>query len=177
MKIGKLEKILLTICVASVLTTVGYFVKDGFKTYRTYTEDSQNQNTIVLEIDGEVEKPGTYRMKENSRTCDLIYKAGGITLNADVDAVKLDAILTDGMKITVPATDDEFFDGSPVVNINTADIDELMLVPGIGETLASRIVEYRRIYGSFSDVSEITRVRGVGEKTLKKIKDYIKTED
>ena len=52
-----------------------------------------------------------------------------------------------------------------------------MLVPGIGETLASRIIEYRRIYGSFSNISEITRVRGVGEKTFKKIKDYIKTED
>ena len=177
MKFEKLEKVLLTICVVSVLTTVGYFVKDGFKTYRSYIETDGSQKMITLKISGEVENPGRYIMSENTRVCDLIYAAGGITNNADIEMVDLDAILTDGAKIEVPKLTDENLNGFPVININTADADELMLVPGIGETLALRIIEYRNIYGSFSDLSELTHIKGVGDKNFEKIKDYIKTED
>lgn len=177
MKFGKLEKILLTFCVISVLATVGYYVKDGFKTYTAYTEEDNTQSMIDVRVIGEVENPGSYRMAANSRACDLIYAAGGITNNADVEQVDLDAILTDGMRINVPKIMEYDFDGSPLININKASADELMLVPGIGEELAKRIIEYRTQYGAFSDLSELVRVRGIGDKNFGKIKDYIKTED
>ena len=83
MKIGKLEKILLIICVASVLTTVGYFVKDGFKTYRTYTEDSQNQNTIVLEIANVSVILASYPIK-HANIIDTVNKYFGLSLFVNI---------------------------------------------------------------------------------------------
>jgi len=177
MNFEKLEKILLIICIISILAFVGYYVKDGFKTYTSSVEYEDNETMITAKISGEVENPGSYRIAENSRVCDLIYFAGGITHSADLDKVDLDAVITDSMEVNVPADTDSAFVGSPVVNINKATSEELMLVPGIGEELAKRIIEYRKENGNFSDISEIVRVKGLGDKSFEKIKEYIKTED
>jgi len=177
MSFGKLEKILLTLCVMSVVASVGYYIKDGFRTYDSKVQYEEGTPLITVKIDGEVEKPDTYKIAENSRVCDLIYAAGGITQAADVERVDTDAILTEGMHITIPSFSDEDYSGVPVINVNKADIEELMLIPGVGEELAKRIIDYRTENGKFSDISEIVRVRGLGDKTFEKVKDYIKTED
>lgn len=62
------------------------------------------------------------------------------------------------------------------ININTASLDELMTLPGIGEKKASRIIEYRTTYGDFFSTDEITEVSGIGEKIYEKIKDLITVE-
>lgn len=59
------------------------------------------------------------------------------------------------------------------VNINTADLAELMTIPQIGEVLAQRIIDYRTEHGNFKSISELTKVSGIGEKTLEAIKDYV----
>lgn len=63
-----------------------------------------------------------------------------------------------------------------LVNINQAGLEELMSLPGIGEVLAGRILEYRETYGSFHSVQELTKVEGIGEKKLMKLLDYITVE-
>lgn len=59
------------------------------------------------------------------------------------------------------------------INLNTATAEELKTLPGIGPTMAGRIIEYRNTYGGFYDVEEIKEVRGIGEKTYQKLKDLI----
>lgn len=60
-----------------------------------------------------------------------------------------------------------------MININTASAEQLQQLPGIGETLASRILSYRQVYGPFSDVTELTKVSGIGTARLEAIIDYI----
>ena len=63
-----------------------------------------------------------------------------------------------------------------LVNIHYAEVEELMSLPGIGEVLAGRILEYRETYGSFHRVQELTKVEGIGEKKLIQLLDYITVE-
>ena len=65
--------------------------------------------------------------------------------------------------------------GSQVVNINTADKAALMLIPGVGEVIAQRILDYRSQYGAFSSADELVKIKGIGEKTLEKMRPYVTT--
>lgn len=178
MKLQRFERILAVLCMVSVLTAVGYYIKDGFKVYDIKIScNDDNSEKISVNIYGEVENPGTYKVPENSRVCEVIYAAGGITENADISSVDLNAVVTDGFSLEIPPYGEENISMIPVVNINTADKNTLLLVPGIGSVTADRIIEYRQKNGKFEKIEDITRVRGIGEKTFIKIKDYIKTEE
>jgi competence protein ComEA len=76
-----------------------------------------------------------------------------------------------------PAEETPALSDSYKVDINSADTETLSLLPGIGETLAGRIVEYREKNGAFSEISDIMDVSGIGQGTFDKIKDYITVEE
>lgn len=177
MPLDKLERFLLILGIVSVLTAVGYYIKGTYKTYDidvAGAEDSADR--IKVKITGEVVNPGEYSIPEKSRVCDVIYAAGGITQNADLRTVNLEAVVTDYMTVDIPA-EGGISGGVPVININTADEKTIALIPQIGDKMAQRIVDYRRKNGAFASPEDITRVKGIGEKTYKIIKDYIKTEE
>ncbi len=66
--------------------------------------------------------------------------------------------------------------GEEKININTASKEELIMLPGIGETLAKRIINYRNTYGPFKSIEEIMEVKGIGEGTFNKVKDKVTTD-
>ena len=140
---------------------------------------------IYVDIAGEITNPGVYILDEGSRVNDLIIMAGGVTKEANLSNVNLAYILSDGIKITIPNKKDlsskNIIQSSivgnskntGVVNINQADVEELMTLSGIGESIATSIVEYRNANGNFKKKEDIKNVSGIGESKYSKIKDKI----
>lgn len=141
---------------------------------------------IKVEIKGEVQKPGVYSMNLGSRLEDLIDKAGGFTEKADKDRIQsLAKKLKDEECILVPnkntptekvQLNNSGSAESDVININTADKDELEKIPGVGPVMAQKILDYREEKGYFNRVEDLNNVDGIGDKTLEKMKDKITVE-
>jgi competence protein ComEA len=137
-------------------------------------------------IAGEVQNPGVYDIGENTRLQDLIDMAGGLTDKADMSSVNLALKIEDQQKINIPALNEppsgeptaSIVEGpkssqSAVVNINTANISELMALPGVGEVTAQKIIDYREANGPFETADDLLLVNGIGEATLEKMRDMV----
>ncbi|RYL90379.1 helix-hairpin-helix domain-containing protein [Sporolactobacillus sp. THM19-2] len=146
-------------------------------------------NEIVVDIKGEVNRPGIYRMKETERVSDAINRAGGLTKKADEEQINLAQKVVDEMVIYIPEKGEKPPEGIPVaptapaqapssgeespgqkVNVNTADEQTLQNLPGIGPSKAKAIIQYRQEKGPFKSLEELTEVSGIGEKSLEQIK-------
>jgi len=174
MWLEKAERLVWIVFALSFLTVVGMRINNNSaKDVQVYKVEDKER--IKVSVTGEVQNCGEYMVEYGARVCDVLYCAGGVTENADVELVDLDARVVEGTRIVVPSVDEEHKPSAIyIVNINTADSSELMSIPGVGETLAHRIEEYRKNSGGFDCISDIMKVQGIGQKTFEKIKDYIK---
>lgn len=188
---------LLIICIL-ILSACGYFFlyiqEEKNKNILIESETIQIEEQEIIEekavkiyvdIAGEIMNPGMYCVEEGSRVNDLIIIAGGVTKDANLENVNLAYVLTDGIKITIPNKNDKNNKNiiqtslinnvktNGIVNINQADINELMSLVGIGESTAEKIIEYRNLNGNFKKKEEIKNVSGIGESKYSKIKDKI----
>ena len=137
---------------------------------------------LVVDIAGAVPRPGVYELPGGSRITDAVEAAGGFLAEADKANLNLAAPLEDGQKLEIP-----FLAGAePVgiarsteaptlIDINTATLEELDTLPGIGVTLAQAIIDYRDTYGPFYYIEDIMNVSGIGPSTFDNIKDLITT--
>jgi len=149
---------------------------------------------LRVHVAGAVVRPGVYDLAEGSRVADAVDAAGGFVVEADQNALNLAAFLEDGERLDVPyvagfVPDEQqgfvvVTEGTPspsagedLVNINTASIDELDQLPGIGETTAIRIIDYRTVNGPFATIEDIINVSGIGTATYEEIKDLITVGD
>lgn len=123
--------------------------------------------TIVVDVKGNVVSPGVYTLPAGSRVQDAIEAAGGFCSEEDSLQVNLAKKLTDGEMILIGTGPQQ------LININTASPEELDSLPGIGEVLAGRIVQYREEYGSFYTVDDLKNVQGIGNALFEKLKDLI----
>lgn len=138
-------------------------------------------NKIYVTVAGEVVNPDMYEMTTDDRVDDVIEKAGGFTENSYTDNINLAQKLSDGQYIyvltkqqgekleeeNIPDPENDF---QGIVNINTASVDELCKLPGIGEKIAERIIEYRDSIDGFESVDELKNVEGIGDSKFNKIK-------
>ena len=156
---------------------------------------TDEKDMIIIHITGAVKTPGIVKLEEGSRIEDAINKAGGLTEDADITKVNLAYILEDGTKIKIPSNsdigdfqgenilrtdsgegiieDNENSSQSSSLNINKATEQDLQTLPGIGPSLASRIIAYRDENGKFSTIEDIKNVNGIGNSKYENIKDYI----
>lgn len=128
----------------------------------------------TVHVKGAVKNAGTYTLTEGDSVNDAVEAAGGANENADLDKINLARYINDGDEIFIPAAGEDFsVTPSGAVNINAADVETLKTIPGISETLARKIADYRAENGNFESVDDIVKVKGIGSKTLAKIKNYI----
>lgn len=150
-----------------------------------HNDGKEVSNVIVIDIKGAVKKPGVYTMNEGDRVVDAIEKAGGFLKEADQNQLNLASLLKDEMVIYVPKKGEQQEkplqaaanglsqeeDGK--IRINSASVEELQKLQGIGPSKAQAIVTYREENGPFKTVEDLLEVSGIGEKTLENIKDDI----
>ena len=151
-------------------------------------EDKTTVSTVIyVDVKGEVHHPGVYQMKAENRVKDLIEAAGGFTPLADNQKLNLAQLLEDQMVIVVPKKGEEVnseLDQAPTsqkkevgkegkVNINTATVEELKTLKGIGEKKAEAIIEYRKKNGSFKNKEELMKVRGIGKKLYESFQERV----
>lgn len=141
------------------------------------TLTTEEQTFLYVYVCGEVEEPGVYPLKPGARICDALETAGGITKEGKPEALDQAICVVDGQTIYVPSIYEqmestELDDG--LVDINKADKDLLMTLPGIGESKAELIVEYREEHGAFESVEDLMNIPGIKEGVYNKIKDSIK---
>lgn len=146
------------------------------------TEEESEPKEIIVHISGQVNNPGIVKLEVGARVIDAVNLAGGLKNEADLDKINLAKKLEDEEKIYIPALGEEgdvdFSDsqstaeGNGKVNINTCTKDELLSLPGIGEVLADRIIDYRE-QTPFKNIEDIMNVSGIGEKKFESIKEMI----
>lgn len=148
--------------------------------------DSKAADVIITAyVCGAVSKPGVYELEEGARVSDAVNMAGGFTLEADEIYLNLAEPVMDGSKIYVPTLEETSEKGyfpidgtldessSSKINVNTAGEDMLTSLPGIGQSKAKAIVEYRENNGKFLSIEDIKNVSGIGDRLFEQIKELI----
>ncbi|MGB2953330.1 MAG: ComEA family DNA-binding protein [Gaiellaceae bacterium] len=141
---------------------------------------------VVVDVVGAVRHPGLYRMRQGDRIADAVARAGG-PRKADLALINLAAPLADGEQVVVPrrglgaaATGAGGAGGtgapsasSGPVHLNTATLEQLDSLPGIGPVTAQKILDYRQKHGAFSSVDELDAVPGIGPARLDQLRDLV----
>ena len=138
---------------------------------------SIEENTIYIRITGAVFEPGIYQVIEGTTMIELIDKAGGLTIHADLAQIDFEHVFNENTDYHVSLigeeTSEETSEDNGMININIATVDELQTLSGIGIIIAERIIEYRENNGPFSNIEEIMNVSGIGTSIYEQIKDHI----
>lgn len=161
---------------------------------RPATQAAQKSVTqISVTVSGAVNQPGTLKLDSDARLADALQKAGGVQAEADLSKLNLTLALQDGDKIVVPsratsvptannltapnpsavATDSAPLTAAAKLNLNTATLEQLDTLPGIGPALAQRILDYRAQHGSFKSVAELKEIKGIGDALFDEVKEKV----
>lgn len=162
-------------------------------------QPAPTKEPIAVHVIGAVPRPGLYEFAEGARVQDAIDAAGGLLSAANVDSINLAALLEDGQQLNIPykagqepstqepgsgddglnlpgGTEEPTDTGGgedELININTASLEELDSLPGIGPSIAQRIIDYRDENGPFATIDDILNVSGIGPSTFDQIKGLI----
>jgi competence protein ComEA len=142
------------------------------------------QPKLVVHVVGAVRRPGLYRVPHGSRIADALRRAGGATPRADVSLVNLAAQVSDGTQIVVPKREvleapgsggtgtPEAGAGGPV-HLNSATLEDLDALPGVGPVTAQKILDYREQHGAFSSVDDLDAIPGIGPARLEQLREVV----
>ncbi len=135
---------------------------------------------LVVHVVGAVRRPGLYRLSDRSRIADAVKRAGGPTRHADLPAVNLAAPISDGVQVVVPARTHAPAGASSAgaaaapggpVHLNTATLEQLDALPGVGPVTAQKILDYRKQHGAFSSIDELDAIPGIGPARLEQLRE------
>jgi competence protein ComEA len=136
---------------------------------------------LFVNVVGAVRRPGLYRLKDGSRVADVVTRAGGPTPKAQIELLNLAARVADGEQIVVPrrglavpaagATGGSAAVGP--VHLNSATLEQLDALPGVGPVTAQKILDYRQKHGAFGSVDELDAISGIGPARLETLRDLV----
>lgn len=158
-----MKKTLLFFCI------FGFFIISYFGRYQPVSLDLVSPTTKTCEIKGEVKNPGVYTIKWEGTIQDLIGQAGGLLDTADTSTISLVKEINDKEVVVIPKIEETTIQK---ISLNSATLEQLDELPGIGPSIAQRIIEYRQTK-AFSSIEEVMEVKGIGESIYAKIKDYL----
>lgn len=166
----------------ALATIIMVFYNDKTNAVNVISNNEQPEyfltNQIVVEIKGEVNRPGVYVINNDERLYTLIKVAGGLTEFAEEGQVNFAQKLVDGMVISIPRKSKEndlenTQNDSNKISINKATISDLTKLKGIGESRARNIIDYRKTHGPFISIEGLLNVPGISETIFNQIKDDI----
>lgn len=134
---------------------------------------------LVVDVAGAVARPGLYHLAAGTRIADAVAAAGGLARNADATLVNLAAPLADGEQVLVPRRGAAGMSSGGVpspaspLDLNTATVDQLDALPGIGPATAQKIIDYRQAHGPFRAVAELEGVPGIGPSKLAQLQGLV----
>lgn len=185
-KISPLWKTIITIVSTMLFTSMLFFITKPRRGNPVDLLPAPTPNSVVVDIFGAVAVPGVYTLEPNSRVFEAIEMAGGLLEDAYTGHLNQAAMIEDGQKIEIPLlvkNENEYYtigeineiniDSVDLININSASIEELIILPNIGETRAGAIVDYRNENGPFTNIEDVINVPGIGDTTFNLIKDLI----
>lgn len=164
-------KVLTTVLAAGVVLTILFFAKSRPQEEAVPVPDVVVTSEVVVDVAGKVVRPGVYRLNAGARAIDAITMAGGVIPGTGTENINLAHVLVDGEQILVGAKVES---DSTQININTASIEQLDRLPGVGPVLAQRIVAWREAHGRFKSIESIKEVPGVGAATFTELKNLIR---
>jgi competence protein ComEA len=135
---------------------------------------------LVVHVVGAVRRPGLYRLPERSRIADAVGRAGGATRRADLSLVNLAAPVADGAQVVVPVRAAPAAAAASVggeapaqgpVHLNSATLEQLDALPGVGPVTAQKILDYRQEHGAFASIDELDAIPGIGPARLEQLRE------
>ena len=137
---------------------------------------------VTVDVAGAVKRPGVYRLSSSQRVEDALERAGGPTRRADLSQINRAAKLEDGRQILVPVRASKSNPTAAAtaavpdqpVNLNTATLEQLDTLDGVGPATAQKILDYRAEHGGFGSVDELDQIPGIGEKRLAALRDHVR---
>ena len=195
--IGGVLAVIVIILVGRVMmassTKEKVMVTNAVNTTRVEETTTMIPQNCYVDIKGEVLRPGVYEFSCESRIQEVIKKAGGFTEEADETKINLAQKVTDQMQMIVPNVNSKQEGGvtegnsekgnlsnttlsnskQGTVNINTATLEELQTIKGIGKKKAEAILQYRKEHGAFRTKEDLLQVKGIGKKALEAIESQV----
>lgn len=182
-----IKKYYIYLAIIIIAVTIVILIPDGEKqqeiTFEPLTTGDSDDEIMYIYIDikGQVQNPGVYKVSKDSRLFQLVSLAGGTTGEADTLAINLSLKLYDQQVVYIPSFEDSYpiiidvinDNANGIININSASLELLDTLPGIGPSTAQSIIDYRLEVGFFESVEDIMNVSGIGEATFNEIKDLI----
>lgn len=131
----------------------------------------ENSEIIYVELKGKVSFPGIYEINNSKYLYEIIEMAGGLLDSADVENINLVQLINVSCSITIP--EKVKIEKPALININYASLEQLITLPGIGQVLAEKIIEYRKTKGLFLTIEQIKEIPGIKDSVFNQIKDRI----
>lgn len=136
----------------------------------------QSDETVKMYVYlcGAVNKPGIYEIESDTRAFEVIEMGGGLDEEADADVINQASVVSDGQQIRIPYIGENInIPDDNLIDLNSASVEELCEIPGIGESRANSIIEYREKNNGFKSTEELMNISGIKEATYKKIESYV----
>jgi competence protein ComEA len=185
-----IKVVLLAAVTGGVVAVVAFFLMERLLPGEV-TIGPGSAGEIVVTIDGAVATPGVITLPAGSRLIDAVEGAGGLLDTADTTTLNLAGRIGDGEQITIPSTSEPGEDQEPepgatpdngssidsagLIDINTAGVSELDQLPGVGPTIAQRIIDFREFYGPFESVDQLVEVEGISQTMVDEFRHLVTT--